>query len=76
MNYYYIKQLFTAYKYIYHCYIADRAHFYVWPRFWLNKSIKTPNFNHWSIVCRWAWWYFGIQKKDIKKKQDEHIHEE
>lgn len=52
-------------KWITHTYMASWASLKAYPRFWLNKSISTPNFDHWSLVCRWGWWYFGIQRKII-----------
>lgn len=53
------------YKWIQQNFTADWAHFKLYPRFWINKSINTPNFNHWSFTIRLFWWYFGIQKKFI-----------
>lgn len=61
------------YKWIGSSFKASWFHLKIYPRFWINKSISTPNFNHWSFVIRLGWWYFGLQKKFIitKKNEDE-----
>jgi len=61
------------YKWIQHNYTASWFHLKLYPRLWLNKSINTPNFNHWSFVIRFLWWYFGIQKKYIVQIKEEDV---
>ena len=51
------------FKLIGHSFTANWKLFMIYPRFWLNKSIKTPSLYHWSFVIRFAWWYFGIERK-------------
>lgn len=53
-----------GYKWISQAFIANWANLKVYPRFWLNKAIETPNFKHWSFTIRFGWWYFGIQRKE------------
>lgn len=49
-------------KIIINSYKADWNSFKCYPRIWINKA-SNPNFKHFSIVIRFMWWYFGIQKK-------------
>lgn len=56
------------YKWIHQNFTANWSNLKLYPRFWLNKSIDTPNFNHWSFTIRFLWWYFGIQKKFINEQ--------
>lgn len=61
------------YKCIIQSFTANWISLKLYPKFWLNKSITTPNFNHWSFTIRFLWWYFGIQKKfteSIKEEED------
>ena len=53
------------FKFISQSFKADYERLRVYPRFWLNKSVDTPNFKHWSLAIRWGWWYFGIERKYI-----------
>lgn len=58
------------YKLINQCFTANLSNLKLYPRFWLNKSISTPNFNHWSFTIRFFWWYFGIEKKFIDLERE------
>lgn len=59
------------YKWINQNFTANWSSLKLYPRFWINKSINTPDFNHWSLVVRFGWWYFGIQKNFNIIKDDE-----
>jgi len=53
-----------GYKWISQAFIPNWANLKLYSRFWLNKTIDTLNFKHWSLTVRFGWWYFDIQRKE------------
>jgi hypothetical protein len=51
----------TPIKILFHQYYFRKSTFKKSPEVWLNKSSNNPNFNHWSLVIRFLFWYIGIQ---------------
>lgn len=51
------------YKWISQAFIANWANLKLYPRFWLNKAIETPNFKHWSFTNGLAGGTLGYKER-------------